>query len=88
VRRYLARDGSDVAWDLIRAAWSSVAYYAITPLQDILNLGPEARMNFPGKPQGNWAWRFQAQQLSPWSMDRLAEMTEIYGRDKMQQGAK
>ncbi len=84
VRRYLARDGSDAAWDLIRAAWSSVAYYAIAPLQDVLNLGAEARMNFPGKPQGNWAWRYQAQQLNPWSLDRLAEMTELYGRGKVE----
>ncbi len=84
VRRYLARDGSDAAWDMIRAAWSSVAYYAIAPLQDILNLGTEARMNFPGKPQGNWAWRFQADQLNPWILERLAEMTEMYGRGKME----
>lgn len=84
VRRYLARDGSDAAWDLIRAAWGSVAQYAIAPLQDILNLGTEARMNFPGKPQGNWAWRFQTQQLNPWSLDRLAQLTELYGRGKME----
>ncbi|MSQ95862.1 MAG: 4-alpha-glucanotransferase [Gemmataceae bacterium] len=83
VRRYLARDGSDVAWDFLRLAWSSIAQYAIAPLQDILNLGSEARMNFPGKPQGNWAWRCQANQLNPWILDRLAEMTEMYGRGKM-----
>jgi 4-alpha-glucanotransferase len=82
-RRYLARDGSDAAWDLIRLAWSSVADYAIAPLQDVLNLGTEARMNFPGKPQGNWAWRFQADQLNPWALDRLADLTELYGRGKM-----
>lgn len=81
-RRYLARDGSDAAWDLIRAAWSSVANLAIAPLQDVLNLGTEARMNFPGKPQGNWAWRFQAEQLSPWILDRLADLTQLYGREK------
>ena len=83
-RRYLARDGSDAAWDLIRAAWSSVAYYAIAPLQDVLNLGTEARMNFPGKPQGNWAWRFQTEQFNPWALERLAEMTELYGRAKIE----
>jgi 4-alpha-glucanotransferase len=87
VRRYLARDGSDAAWDLMRAAWASVAYYAIAPLQDVLNLGNEARMNFPGKPQGNWAWRFQADQLNPWILDRLAEMTDIYGRVKIEKSA-
>ncbi len=87
VRRYLARDGTDVAWDLLRLAWSSVAQYAIAPLQDILNLGSEARMNFPGKPQGNWAWRYQANQLNPWILDRLAEMTQRYGRGKIDRPA-
>jgi 4-alpha-glucanotransferase len=84
-RRYLARDGSDAAWDLIRAAWASVACCAIAPLQDIMNLGGEARMNFPGKPQGNWAWRFQANEFNPWVLDRLAEMTELYGRDRIEE---
>jgi 4-alpha-glucanotransferase len=84
VRRYLARDGSDVAWVLMRLAWSSVAADAIAPLQDVLNLGSEGRMNFPGKPEGNWAWRFQANQLNPWILDRLAEMTQLYGRDKIE----
>jgi 4-alpha-glucanotransferase len=85
LRRYLARDGSDVAWDLIRAAWASVADHAIAPLQDVLNLGTEARMNFPGKPQGNWAWRYRTHQVSPWILDRLAEMTYLYGRDRMKE---
>jgi 4-alpha-glucanotransferase len=84
VRRYLGRDGSDAAWDLIRTAWSSVADYAVAPLQDVLHLGSEGRMNFPGKPHGNWAWRFQASQLNPWILDRLAEMTQLYGRGKME----
>jgi 4-alpha-glucanotransferase len=83
VRRYVARDASDVAWDFLRIAWASVANTAIAPLQDILNLGSEARMNFPGKPQGNWAWRYQHSQLNPRSMDRIAEMTQLYGRGKM-----
>jgi 4-alpha-glucanotransferase len=81
VRRYLARDGSDIAWDLIRLAWQSVADYAVTPLQDLLSLGSEARMNFPGKPQGNWCWRFQASQLTPAVLDRLGDLTTLYGRD-------
>jgi 4-alpha-glucanotransferase len=80
LRRYLGRDGSDVTWDLIRTAWSSVGHYALAPLQDILNLGSEARMNFPGRPQGNWSWRYQAHQLTPWILDRLAEITQLYGR--------
>jgi 4-alpha-glucanotransferase len=83
-RRYAARDGTDVAWDLIRMAWSSVADCAIAPLQDILNLGAEGRMNFPGKPQGNWAWRFQASQVNPWILSRLGELTEMYGRSRIE----
>lgn len=84
VRRYLARDGSDTPWDLIRLAWASVATHAIAPLQDVLNLGTEARMNFPGKPQGNWAWRFRADQLHPWILGRLADLTRLYGREKVE----
>jgi 4-alpha-glucanotransferase len=84
LRRYLAKDGGDATWDLIRLAWASVARYAIAPLQDVLNLGTEARMNFPGKPQGNWAWRFQQNQLNPSLLDRLAEMTQLYGRGRME----
>ena len=80
VRRYLARDGSDVAWDFIRAAWASSADYAIAPLQDVLNLGAEARMNTPGKPSGNWGWRFHMSQFSGGVLGRLADLTELYGR--------
>ncbi len=86
VRRYLGRDGTDIAWDFIRAAWSSVGSSAIAPLQDILNLGTEARMNFPGKPQGNWAWRFHESQVNSLCLDRLTEMTEMYGRSRIEKG--
>jgi 4-alpha-glucanotransferase len=80
VRRYLARDGSDIVWDLIRLAWASVADYALAPLQDVLNLGTEARMNRPGNPSGNWTWRFTDSQLTPAVLDRLGELTELYSR--------
>lgn len=56
-QRYLSVDGNDFAWDLIRGVWKSVAVFAITPMQDLLNLGSEARMNFPSKLGGNWEWR-------------------------------
>lgn len=59
--RYLGVDGHDFAWDLIRAVWKSVAVFAITPLQDVLGLGGEARMNFPSKLGGNWEWRMTDQ---------------------------
>ena len=80
VRRYLARDGGDIVWDLIRMAWSSVADLAMAPLQDVLNLGAEARMNTPGRGPGNWSWRYQAAQLHAGVLSRLAELTELYGR--------
>jgi 4-alpha-glucanotransferase len=80
LRRYLARDGSDIAWDLIRLAWSSVADLALTPLQDVLNLGTDARMNFPGRAAGNWNWRFTPDMLNHHVMDRLTGLTYLYGR--------
>jgi 4-alpha-glucanotransferase len=80
VRRYLATDGHDIAWDLIRCALGSVAETAIMPLQDVLALGGEARMNFPGRPDRNWAWRFEEHQLRPEVADRLGELTATYGR--------
>jgi 4-alpha-glucanotransferase len=80
VRRYLGRDGSDIAWDFLRIAWSSVAAYAIAPLQDVLSLDSPARMNLPGRPAGNWCWRYTSDQITPWVLDRLGEMTSIYGR--------
>ncbi len=79
-RRYLARSGDDIAWDLIRAAWSSKANFAIAPLQDLLNLGTEARMNYPGKPAGNWGWRFLSSNLSAPLAARMQEQNLLYGR--------
>jgi 4-alpha-glucanotransferase len=80
VRRYLARDGRDIAWDMIRLAWSSVADYAIAPLQDVLDLPTEARMNLPGRATGNWGWRYTPNQLTGAVLDRLADMTSLYYR--------
>ncbi len=79
-RRYLAREGTDFAWDLIRAAWSSVADWAITPVQDLLSLGTEARMNYPSRPEGNWSWRLLPEQLMPSLALRMREMNALYGR--------
>jgi 4-alpha-glucanotransferase len=79
-RRYLGRDANDIAWDLIRLAWSSIADFALAPLQDVLDLGTEARMNLPGQASGNWSWRFQAEQLNEGVLDRLRGLTEIYAR--------
>ena len=82
VRRYLARDGHDVAWDLIRLAWASVAEMALTTPQDLLNLGEEARMNLPSTPAGNWGWRLAEGLLTPGVAGRLRELTALYRRDR------
>jgi 4-alpha-glucanotransferase len=79
-RKYLGCDDSGFAWALIRAAFACVAHTAILQLQDALELGEEARMNLPGRPAGNWAWRFRSSQLEAWRLERLAEWTETYGR--------
>lgn len=86
VQRYLGRDGSDIAWDMIRLALASVANTAIFPLQDILRLDDEARLNVPGQPSGNWGWRFLPHQLDEGLAGGLRELTRIYGRagDKSQ----
>lgn len=78
--RYLDSDGSNFAWDLIRAVWSSVADIAVTPMQDLLDLGGEARMNFPSTLGGNWEWRMKDEYLSQSLADRLREMNFLYLR--------
>jgi 4-alpha-glucanotransferase len=78
--RYLNSDGTDFAWDLIRAVWSSVAVYAITPMQDVLSLGTEARMNFPSRLGGNWEWRMKEEAMSDDLAKRLREVNELYLR--------
>ncbi len=79
---YLAlTDGSDIHWDLIRASCASVADTAIHPLQDILGLGTQHRMNFPGKSQGYWEWRFEWSQMGAAHADRLRALCKTYGRD-------
>jgi 4-alpha-glucanotransferase len=84
LRRYVGSDGRDASWDMIRLAWASVADTAIAPLQDVLDLGTEARMNLPGRPSGNWTWRFRSGQLTEAMLDRLADLTVLYGRAKVQ----
>ena len=80
VRRYLARDDAHVAWELWRLAQASVADTAIAPLQDLLQLGPEARMNVPGAASGNWGWRFTWDDLPDWLAPELRAMATVYGR--------
>ena len=87
VQSYLGRDGHDIAWDLIRLGLGSVADMAITPMQDILDLGTDARMNLPGQGQGNWNWRMLPEQWTDFQQARLLDLTRMYGRLAPKKGA-
>jgi 4-alpha-glucanotransferase len=78
--RYLNSDGTDFAWDLICAVWSSVAVYALAPMQDLLSLGTEARMNFPSRLGGNWEWRMKEADMSEDLARSVREFNELYWR--------
>jgi len=80
--RYLGKRAvaSGVHRDMIRLAMGSVANTAILPMQDILGLGQEARMNVPGTTKGNWQWRLLPEQITTTIIHELREITEIYGR--------
>lgn len=78
--KYTGSTGEEFNWDLIRLALASVADTAIIPLQDVLGIGSEGRMNLPGRASGNWAWRYLPGSLTPEIQERLRELTEIYGR--------
>ena len=77
----MAVSGSDIAWDLIRLGWASVADTAITTVQDLLSLSHDSRMNTPSTvgPQ-NWSWRFCNGDLGDNVADRLYELTNLYNR--------
>jgi 4-alpha-glucanotransferase len=77
---YLDAEGREIHWAFIRAALASVADTAIVPLQDVLGLGSEARMNLPGRASGNWRWRFREGALTDGIRDRLRALAELYGR--------
>jgi 4-alpha-glucanotransferase len=74
--------GREIHWDLIRLATASVAHTAIFPLADVLGLGSEARMNHPGRSEGNWTWRFERGALTTSITERLRSLTATYGRDR------
>ena len=81
VLRYLGCiDPQGIHWSLIRMGWMSIANIAIVPYQDLLGLDTDARMNFPGKPEGNWGWRYRPEALNRDVGDRLKTMTYISGR--------
>lgn len=78
--RYLDSDGTEIHWDMIRMAWLSVADLAIVPLQDVMGLGSESRMNLPGTASGNWAWRLLPDAPDSAALERLAALTATYDR--------
>lgn len=78
--KYLGTDGTEINWDFIRLALSSIADTAITPLQDIMGLGSEARMNLPGTPKDNWRWRFTQSMLTDDLALKMGALTRRYNR--------
>jgi 4-alpha-glucanotransferase len=79
-RRYFQIDGSHFTWDLIRHAWNSVAVFAVAPLPDFLNLGTEARMNYPSRLGGNWEWRMTGEALKAELQGKIKELNWLYQR--------
>jgi len=68
------------AWELIRAVWASVAVFALAPMQDLLELGTEARMNYPSRLGGNWEWRMEEGALSEELKAWVRELNSLYSR--------
>lgn len=79
--KYLDTDGKEIHWDFIRAVLASVSNTAIIPMQDLLGLGNEARMNLPGSTDGNWYWQCSDGDFSDEIAERLADLVELYGRE-------
>jgi 4-alpha-glucanotransferase len=80
VKSYLQTKGENIHWSFIQAVLTSVAEIAIIPLQDVLGLGAEARMNMPGRAKGNWDWRFDDKQIHRGVAERLCDLTVVSGR--------
>ena len=78
---YLGNVDDGIHWAFIRAAFSSVAILVLIPVQDVLGLPGDARMNIPSKPGGNWSWRLQVGMLTPELANKLAVLTEVTDRD-------
>jgi 4-alpha-glucanotransferase len=83
-RRYLRVGGKEIGWDFIRASYEAVSRIAVVPMQDLLSLGSEARLNSPGVPQGNWRWRLGMADIEKLTTGGtaayLAELASLAGR--------
>ena len=80
VRRYVNIGGEDISWDFIRLAYSSVCDIAIVPIQDVMKLGSEGRMNTPGVAAGNWQWRYTKDMLKDEYAEGLLYLSDLFGR--------
>ncbi len=80
IEDYFGRTVDDPAWDFLRMAMASVANTAIFPMQDVLSLGSEARMNAPSTSSGNWSWRLPPDYASGGNAERLAKLVDLYQR--------
>jgi 4-alpha-glucanotransferase len=78
--RYLDARDKPIHWAFIRALMASVAEIAVVPLQDVLGLGGEARMNVPARASGNWLWRYAEGDLRGEDAARLRELADLFGR--------
>jgi len=79
-KKYTGNSKESIPQAMIRLLWQTVALFAITPMQDLLELGDEARMNFPGKLGGNWEWKMHQNWNSPKLEKRLLEINQLYDR--------
>ena len=80
VRHYMNTDANLIHWDFVRTCLGTIATYAIIPMQDVLGVESDGRMNTPGVAADNWAWRYQSTALSEELAEALAKITRIYGR--------
>ena len=80
IRDYLATSGENIVWDMIQKLWSSKAAVVIVPMQDMLDLGNEARMNIPGTTDGNWEWRMGQDALTEELKSKIIELNVENGR--------
>jgi len=78
--RYLNTDPEHFVWELLRGVWSSVAVFALAPMQDFLDLDTTARMNFPSRLGGNWEWRMSEADMNEELVERIKELNELYLR--------
>ena len=81
IAAYLHPGDDGIVWAMMRGAAASVARLCLFPLQDVLQLDGDARMNTPAQPDGNWAWRYSPDALQPWITEKLAALTQVTDRD-------